>query len=98
MRANDRVYTGINDLNTEGEYKFLDGTEASIKVDPGIEEDLFIGWAAGEPTGERNEAEDNVEISMDGRFNDVAGTTQLKAMCEKGNAHCHEGFTFIFEC
>jgi len=88
VRDNERVYTGINDTNAEGVYEFLDGTKASIKEIPENEEDLFIVFAAGQPTDDTNE--DHLEINENGNFNQVAGTTTLKAMCEKEKAHCRD--------
>lgn len=93
VRDNERVYTGINDTNAEGVYEFLDETKASIKEIPESEEDLFIVFAAGQPTDDTNK--DHLEINGNGNFNQVAGTTTLKAMCEKEKAHCR-GFTANF--
>ena len=96
MIDGDRVYVGINRSDSGDSHIFLDGTEASIKdfnVDPESEEDLFITWARDEPSGM---AEAYLEITEDSEFNDLDYFQTRKAMCQRENPNCHQGFTFLF--
>ena len=95
------MWVGIDDKEDEGVYKFLDGkvVTSNIKAHgdktPFDDDDLFIKWNNGEPTGE---SEDYVEMFFNRgweryTFNDLSGMQYRHAMCEKADPHCIKGFS-----
>ena len=89
------AWVGINDLDVEDTFKFLDGEEAIIKGGlrggtPVDDDDLFIKWEYTEPNNSGEE--DLVAIRHTGGFYDVKEDfSGALAACEFPNPHCHEG-------
>ena len=72
-------YIGANDIDVEGTFKWMDGTSMS-----------YTNWATGEPSNSNND-EDCVQLSS--KWNDVACSTQLRAICEVSD--CPSGYSNI---
>ncbi|XP_061490949.1 pulmonary surfactant-associated protein D-like [Rhineura floridana] len=62
------VYLGMNDQETEGIFKHLNGDTMK-----------YSNWAPKEPNGEQ---EDCIEMYMDGKWNDIACSNVRLIMCE----------------
>uniref|UniRef100_A0A8C3XT66 C-type lectin domain-containing protein n=1 Tax=Chelydra serpentina TaxID=8475 RepID=A0A8C3XT66_CHESE len=69
VRHNKAAYVGINDIETEGSFKYLSGEAIG-----------YSNWAGGEPNNLGTE--DCVEIYSDGRWNDKSCHEKRLIICE----------------
>nr|XP_060625008.1 pulmonary surfactant-associated protein D-like isoform X3 [Anolis sagrei ordinatus] len=69
-RHNKAAYLGMNDLQSEGTYKHLNGDEV-----------IYTNWATEEPNNAGGK-EDCIEIYLDGKWNDRSCTERRLIVCE----------------
>uniref|UniRef100_A0A8C3SGA8 C-type lectin domain-containing protein n=1 Tax=Chelydra serpentina TaxID=8475 RepID=A0A8C3SGA8_CHESE len=69
VRHNKAAYVGINDIETEGSFKYLSGEAIG-----------YSNWAGGEPNNLGTE--DCVEIHSDGKWNDRSCNEKRLIICE----------------
>uniref|UniRef100_A0A8C8RTV0 C-type lectin domain-containing protein n=1 Tax=Pelusios castaneus TaxID=367368 RepID=A0A8C8RTV0_9SAUR len=69
IRHNKQAYLGINDIETEGMFKYLSGEVIG-----------YSNWASREPNNEGTE--DCVEIYADGKWNDKSCNDRRLIVCE----------------
>ncbi|TFK09487.1 dedicator of cytokinesis protein 4 [Platysternon megacephalum] len=70
VRHNKAAYIGINDIQTEGSFKYLSGEAIG-----------YSNWAAGEPNNVGG-IEDCIEVYPDGRWNDKSCNEKRLIICE----------------
>uniref|UniRef100_A0A674IUI9 C-type lectin domain-containing protein n=1 Tax=Terrapene triunguis TaxID=2587831 RepID=A0A674IUI9_9SAUR len=70
VRHNKAAYIGINDIQTEGSFKYLNGEAIG-----------YSNWAPGEPNNVGG-IEDCVEVYPDGRWNDKSCNDKRLIICE----------------
>uniref|UniRef100_A0A8C4YJP1 C-type lectin domain-containing protein n=1 Tax=Gopherus evgoodei TaxID=1825980 RepID=A0A8C4YJP1_9SAUR len=70
VRHNKAAYIGINDIQTEGSFKYLSGEAIE-----------YSNWAAREPNN-LGGIEDCVEVYSDGRWNDISCNEKQLIICE----------------
>uniref|UniRef100_A0A674IJ19 C-type lectin domain-containing protein n=1 Tax=Terrapene triunguis TaxID=2587831 RepID=A0A674IJ19_9SAUR len=70
VRHNKAAYIGINDIQTEGSFKYLNGEAIG-----------YSNWAPGEPNNVGG-IEDCVEVYPDGRWNDKSCNEKRLIICE----------------
>ena len=66
----EKLWIGINDLNREGKFVYLDGSDIS-----------FTNWRTGEPNNFGDE--DAIEIQNDGLWNDAAVHSSNRFICSR---------------
>ncbi|XP_062979123.1 hepatic lectin-like isoform X1 [Elgaria multicarinata webbii] len=71
---NERFWIGLHDQQTEGEWKWLDGSNYRTG---------FRNWKAGEPNNYQGQDEDCGQLWLNGEWNDFSCTTDSYYVCEK---------------
>ncbi|XP_066468891.1 hepatic lectin-like [Tiliqua scincoides] len=71
---NERFWIGLHDIQTEGEWKWLDGSDYITG---------FKNWKAGEPNSYRNTDEDCGQLWINGEWNDYDCSSISYYVCEK---------------
>ncbi|XP_020634878.3 hepatic lectin [Pogona vitticeps] len=71
---NERFWIGLHDLHTEGEWKWLDGSNYITG---------FKNWKTGEPNTYLNQDEDCGQLWINGQWNDFVCTSNSYYICEK---------------
>ncbi|XP_061470480.1 hepatic lectin-like [Rhineura floridana] len=71
---NERFWIGLHDLRTEGEWKWLDGSNYRTG---------FQNWKQGEPNSYQSRDEDCGQVWINGEWNDYTCNSESYYVCEK---------------
>ncbi|XP_053225185.1 F-box/LRR-repeat protein 12 isoform X3 [Podarcis raffonei] len=71
---NERYWIGLHDQHTEGEWKWLDGSNYRTG---------FKNWKQGEPNSYQNQDEDCGQLWINGEWNDYTCSSESFYVCEK---------------
>uniref|UniRef100_A0A670IHJ7 C-type lectin domain-containing protein n=1 Tax=Podarcis muralis TaxID=64176 RepID=A0A670IHJ7_PODMU len=71
---NERYWIGLHDQHSEGEWKWLDGSNYRTG---------FKNWKQGEPNSYQNQDEDCGQLWINGEWNDYTCSSESFYVCEK---------------
>ncbi|XP_060109516.1 hepatic lectin-like [Heteronotia binoei] len=72
---NERFWIGLHELQTEGEWKWLDGSDYRTG---------FKNWKQGEPNNYLRQDEDCAQVWINGEWNDFTCSSSCFYVCERG--------------